>query len=118
MVENRHGVRCPAFALVEIRSKSGIQLTGLIYNVSRDGMFVLTDTRLAIKGYVNIRLPQITKNNEPIQISGLVIHRNEVGFGLMFGRLDKEAHMVIEKLTSRSVKQRIKSFFPKVHASY
>ncbi len=101
MIEHRHGGR--GRALAEVRSKNGKRLAGLIYNVSRDGMFVLTCTGLRIKGYVDIRLPQTTQINEPIWISGLVIHRNDVGFGLMFGRLEKEARKVIEKLASRCV---------------
>lgn len=99
MVEHRHGVRRRAFALAEIFTKSGIHLTGLIYNVSRDGMFILTDSKVHIRGYVEIHLPKIIRDNKPFKISGLVIHHSGIGFGLMFSRATNETIEFVDKLS-------------------
>ncbi|ALP53999.1 hypothetical protein Tel_13135 [Candidatus Tenderia electrophaga] len=74
---------------------------GLIYNVSRDGMFVVNGAGFNVERYVTISMPQITLEQEPIQVSGLVIHRNNVGFGVMFARVDQSTRGLIAKLAER-----------------
>lgn len=97
-MENRQGRRCRAFALAEIESRNGNLSRGLIYNVSRDGMFIVNGTELDIKRYVDIRVPHIMHNEKPIQISGMIVHRNNVGFGVMYHRIDNTARNLISKL--------------------
>lgn len=100
-MENRHGKRCRAFALAEILGKDGNLARGLVYNVSRDGMFIVNTSKLGASRYINIRLPHIIKNDKPLQLSGMIVHRNKAGFGLMFHKIDNTTRSLISKLITQ-----------------
>lgn len=100
MIENRQAERRPAFALTEVRHGEHKPLTGLIYNISQDGAFILTNTTPPVAECVSIRMPYIKENNKVVWIHGKVTHRNYVGFGLMFESLDEDICRIVRTVSA------------------
>jgi len=94
-MEHRHGARHNALALADIRCRNG-QRTGLVYNISNDGMFVLTEEPDEVTGGVEL---YITSDGEgrAVRIPGLVVHNNNNGFGMIFRELDDAARTLVDR---------------------
>jgi hypothetical protein len=99
-MEHRVGKRYRAFQLVRLLHDDACDASALLYNVSRNGMFVLTrhpDVGPNLCVDVDLRMA----NGSPIRLSTLVIHRAEYGLGLIFRHLDPVAAAAVEELCSR-----------------
>lgn len=94
-MEHRQGSRCRTLALVEIQSQIN-NGTGFVYNISRDGLFIVSDIEAEINDIIDIHLPRPRNEIIPVQISGMVVHSRNHGFGIMFRRLDSRALNVVE----------------------
>lgn len=94
-MEHRHGARYKALALADIQYRDG-RRTGLIYNISNDGMFVLTDAPEEVTGGVELYISSDGKGRA-VRIPGLVVHNNNNGFGMIFRDLDDAARTLLDK---------------------
>ena len=68
---------------------------GIVYNVSRDGMFVVSVLKPGLYNHVNV--VATGADGTPILFPGIVIHHNESGFGLLFQQLDGSARSFLQK---------------------
>ena len=83
-MEHRYRQRQRIFAIVEVKIIETPSRTGMIYNFSLDGAFILCTAPPKVGKFVNIRLLATHENDLFLPVSGIIIHRNENGFGLMF----------------------------------
>lgn len=101
MIDHRYAERYSAFALTEVRNGDHKPWTGLIYNISHQGAFILTNSMHPhISGRIEIRMPYIKANNTPIWVPGRVTHCNYVGFGLVFPPLGEEVLKIIRTVAA------------------
>lgn len=99
-MEHRLGKRHRAFRLVTVLQDGVADSSGLLYNVSRNGMFVLT--RHPANGAnlcVDIDLPM--RDEAPVRLSALIVHHGDHGLGLIFRHLDPVAAAAVEALCTR-----------------
>lgn len=99
-MEHRIGKRHRAFRLVTVLQDGVADSSGLLYNVSRNGMFVLT--RHPADGAnlcIDIDLPM--RDEPPVRLSALIVHRSDHGLGLIFRHLDPVAAAAVEALCTR-----------------
>ena len=94
-MDHRHVSRRQALVLVEIRWRDDQSASGLMYNLSHDGMFVVSDVDLEMNTCIDVVLQP--ESESPIRIPGLVVHHNNNGFGILFQQLDNAAHAFVEK---------------------
>jgi len=83
-MEQRYSRRLRIFATIEVKSTESPSFTGMIYNFCLEGAFILHSMPPTVGKLVNIRLIATPENDLSLPVSGMVIHRNEHGFGLMF----------------------------------
>ena len=83
-MEHRYSWRQRIFAVVEMNNTEIPRLTGMVYNFSFDGAFILCNAPPNIGKFVNIRLITTLESDLLTPVSGIIIHRNEHGFGVMF----------------------------------
>lgn len=96
-IDHRQGSRRRTLALVEIGCGDGQWAAGLVHNISPDGMFVVTESAPAVNSCVDINVVLCMAANVPLRIAGLVVHRSQSGFGMMFRELDGVARAFVEK---------------------
>ncbi|WP_322567056.1 PilZ domain-containing protein [Thiohalophilus sp.] len=95
-MEHRHGERVRALALVRVcrSDRAGECRAGLLYNISQDGIFVLSNMRPAINTGLDVYI-QSADNRINLCLPGQVVHANGHGFGLMFRRLNTQNRWLI-----------------------
>lgn len=98
MMEHRQRRRHRTFTLVEIKDNNQHDITGLAYNVSRDGIFVLSTTAPKVNITVDICISIPAKEKLLKPISGIVVHRSKNGFGLMFCKQNGATWLLVEEL--------------------
>ena len=98
-MDHRQGKRHDSFSLVKIRC-NGRDVAGLVYNCSRQGVYVLSTAAVHKNQYVEI-LTMDSCNNLTASIPGLVVHHDNSGFGLVFCKPDSRAREFVEKISYR-----------------
>lgn len=100
-MEHRNRWRQRIFAIVEVENLEIPRLTGMIYNFSLDGAFILCSVPPKKGKFVNIRLLAAHENDLLLPVSGIIIHRNEHGFGLMFNEQEYEVPDTLDNFRNR-----------------
>jgi hypothetical protein len=98
-MEHRVGKRHRAFRLVTVLQDGIADGSGLLYNVSRNGMFVLTRHPVGTNLCIDIVLP--VPDGTPVRLSTLIVHRSDHGLGLIFRHLDLVAAAAVEAHCTR-----------------
>ena len=101
MMEHRQRKRHRAFTLAEVKGHKKHCMTGLVYNVSRDGIFILTTIAPKVDRIVNISISIPETEMVLVPISGIVVHRSSNGFGLMFCEERETTWQLVDKLLRR-----------------
>ncbi|TDX99321.1 PilZ domain-containing protein [Thiohalophilus thiocyanatoxydans] len=98
-MDHRHGERVRALALVRVchSDRSGEYWAGLLYNVSQDGMFVLSNMRPALNASLDVYI-QFADNRINVCLPGQVVHACDHGFGLIFRQVNKKNRWLIRVL--------------------
>lgn len=98
-MDNRHGERVRALALVRVchRGGAGEYRAGLLYNISQDGMFVLSNMRPALNASLDIYI-QYADDCINLCLPGQVVHTCDHGFGLIFRQINKQNRWLIKVL--------------------
>jgi len=99
-MEHRRRGRHRTFALIQIQSYREQHRTGLIYNINRDGAYILSTTAPKVDEMVDICLSIHADDRLLTPVSGIVVHRNEIGFGLMFCHQEAETWQLVSKLSN------------------
>lgn len=94
MINHRQGKRIRTFALVEIKSRNG-HSPGLMYNLSGDGMYVVSKTIPNLHDSIDICVTSFKSQDTYAVIPVMVIHRSKYGFGVLFRELDSKAREVV-----------------------
>ena len=97
-MEHRQRKRHRAFTLVEVKDHNNLGMTGLVYNVSRDGIFILCTIAPKVDRIVDICILMPGKENVLLPIFGIVVHRSKNGFGLMFCEEGEATWLLEDKL--------------------
>jgi len=100
-MEHRYRQRQRIFAIVEVKNIEIQRLTGMIYNFSFDGAYILCTDPPATGKVVNIRLIATQESDLLLPVSGIIIHRNEHGFGLMFCEKEYNAPHILDNFRNR-----------------
>lgn len=96
-MEHRLGKRHRAFRLVTVLQEGVADSSGLLYNISRNGMFILTrQPAVGANLCVDVDLPM--RDRSPVRLSTLIVHRTDHGLGLIFRHLDPAAAAAVEAL--------------------
>ena len=103
VMEHRQQRRHRAFTLAEIKVHSQNHMTGLVYNVSRDGIFVLSTIAPKVNIVVDICILLPEKRKLLVPISGIIVHRSKNGFGLMFCEQRRATRIFVDKLLSSNM---------------
>lgn len=98
-MDHRHGERVRALALVRVchSDSAGEYRAGLLYNISQDGMFVLSNMRPALNASLNVYI-QFADNRIDLCLPGQVVHTCDHGFGLIFRQINKQNRWLIKVL--------------------
>lgn len=99
-MDHRQSSRNRALALVDIQSQYNGD-TGFMYDISYDGMFIVSNIKMKKFEIVDINLSLPEKEDTSVHFPGMVMHHRKHGFGLMFRGLDSKALKVIDKLLNR-----------------
>lgn len=103
-MDHREGIRRRALALVKIQYGHGYNYNysgGLMYDISHDGMFVLSELVPNVNDSVEVWMSLSIDDDTPIRIPAMVVHCNKNGFGLMFRELDNNARFYLSEILSR-----------------
>jgi hypothetical protein len=73
-----------------------------MYDISPDGMFVLSDVAINVNDCVDIVLPLKQEGDEPVSLSCMVVHRSHYGIGLIFRRLDSNTRAIVGEYLNRA----------------
>ena len=95
-MEHRQGIRCRMSAAVRIHLRDARTAGGIVYDISRGGMFVRCAMVPGISACVDIEVTSIRGVNGTIRIPGLVVHCRADGFGVIFRQLDPVAREFVE----------------------
>lgn len=95
-MEHRQGIRCRVLAPVRIHRRDVEAASGIVFNISRCGMFVRCAMVPETGACVDIEVTPLRGLNRTIHIPALVVHRRERGFGVIFRRLDTAALEFVE----------------------
>jgi len=98
-MEHRHLRRLRTFALVEIKVFGKQSYIGLVYNITRHGAFILCTTSPNLHGIVGINISAHPEHSFLTPISGIVIHRNINGFGLLFCEQNSPTRLLVTELS-------------------
>jgi len=90
-IEHRLGSRHRVMMLVKVHNNSGRCTAGLLYDLSADGMFVLSEEPPLVNKCVDIEFALSPAGGMAVTIKGIVVHRSRTGFGLMFREPDDPA---------------------------
>ena len=96
-MEHRQRIRHPALGLLNIHYDGNKEISGLMYNASLGGMFIVTTANVDINASLVI-LFNVSVYEKQLQISGLVTHSNNNGFGMMFRNLNFSARLFVNNL--------------------
>lgn len=96
-MDHRQGGRYRVFRLVAVQYDDSAQAPGLLYNVSRNGMFVLTNARPGVNDCVDVCI-RSANGGEEVSISAQVVYHTDHGVGLIFREVGGHAETVIEGL--------------------
>ena len=98
-MDHRHGERVRVLTLVRVCQSDGAGecRAGLIYNISQDGMFVLSIMRPVINASLDVYF-QLAGNFMNVCFPGQVVHANDHGFGLIFRRVNRQNRWLISLL--------------------
>ena len=97
-MEHRQQRRHRAFTLAEIKVHSQSHLIGLVYNVSHDGIFVLSTIAPKVNIIVDICISLPGKKKFLAPVSGIIVHRSKNGFGLMFCEQRRATRLFVDRL--------------------
>lgn len=97
-MERRQGMRRHALLLTEVKGPGGHSVAGLIYNLSRHGMFVLTTSVLELGQNIYVRVPALAGLSATVWLVGQVVHRNRHGVGVAFEDLTFIARAMTQAL--------------------
>lgn len=97
-MEHRLDPRQSAWAFVNVYCRADAGVTGLMYNISGEGMFVLSKARVRRCECVDIMVRVGTDAEDWLCLPAMVVHRASSGFGVMFRPLDEPARKVVEQL--------------------
>jgi hypothetical protein len=100
MMEHRHLARRRTFALVEIQDYGKQINIGLVYNITSHGAFILCTASPNVNRIVEIYISVPAEDSLLTLISGIVIHRNNNGFGLMFCEQNSPTRLLVNELSS------------------
>jgi hypothetical protein len=98
-MDHRNGKRHRSFSLVNIRCND-TEASGLVYNSSRQGLFVVSQAAVQNNQYVEI-LAKDASVAELVSIPGFVVHHNNIGFGLVFCDPDSDARRFVYKASNQ-----------------
>ena len=101
-MDHRQGRRLRIFSPVNILNGHDTDQAGIIYNISADGMFILSENRMDVNDIVNLDVLAVNDNEPPVIIPGIVIHTNDHGFGMMYRRLDYLAEATMAQMFSHA----------------
>jgi hypothetical protein len=93
-MDHRQGRRRRVFRLVQVQQWGSQSQGGILYNLSRDGLFVVSAFKPDLYKRATILVP--AADGPPTRLSGLVIHHNGSGFGLLFQQLDGGARSFVK----------------------
>lgn len=98
-MEHRHGERVRALALVRVCQSDGADecLPGLLYNVSQDGIFVLSNMQPTINASLDVYI-QLAGHFMNVCLPGQVVHANGHGFGMIFRRMNRQNQWLVSLL--------------------
>jgi len=104
MMQHRHEQRNPVGAPVQLRFEHGHTVPGLLRNISRNGMDVVTLTKP--EAYTCLEVGMATPSAVGaalVWIPMFVVRRSADGIGLMkYKDVDGATHTVVERLLSRN----------------
>lgn len=95
VINRRQSSRRRRLMLVMLDERSCQSEVGLIYDLSPDGMFIVSKARPDLNNLVEVLMSAV--NNKPVRIPGLVVHRRNHGFGLAFLQLDNATRALVAK---------------------
>lgn len=95
-MDHRQTLRCRALTLVDIHGRRGCS-AGLVYDVSHNGMFVLSEAIPEINDRVDIHMALSSDGGSPVRVPGRVVHRGKNGFGVRFRELGSSARGTVKK---------------------
>lgn len=95
LIDNRHGSRYRMLAVADMNMRDGSRHTGLVYNISQDGMFVLSGARPEVNKPIDMHVTD--SGSASVRINGIVVHSSKERFGLMFGDLDDRAQRFVRE---------------------
>lgn len=87
----RQGVRQRVMTLVKVYHSDNRCVAGLLYELSADGMFVLSEVQPEVNQRVDIEFPLSPAWGMALTIKGIVVHCRKSGFGLVFREPDDPA---------------------------
>jgi hypothetical protein len=90
-IDHRQGVRHRVLTLVKVYHSDNRCAAGLLYDLSADGMLVLSEVQPDVNQRVNIEFPLSPAWGMAITIKGIVVHCRKSGFGLVFREPDDPA---------------------------
>lgn len=106
-MEHRHGERVRSLALVRIcqSDRADRCWAGLLYNISWDGMFVVSELLPAINDSLEVYV-HLADSRMNVYLPGQVVHANGHGFGMIFRQLNRQSRWLIKLLLeNRRIKQ-------------
>lgn len=93
-MDHRQGIRRRSLLLAEIQPRYGQADAGLIYDIGSNGMFVISRARPGVNKCINVEFS--ATGDRSVRITGLVVHQNDHGFGMLFQQLQGEARAFVE----------------------
>lgn len=90
-IDHRQCTRHRVLTLVKVYHSDNRCTAGLLYDLSADGMLVLSEVQPCVNRPVNIEFPLSPAWGMAITIKGIVVHCRNSGFGLMFREPDDPA---------------------------
>ena len=98
-MDHRQGARSQALSLVKVICGNKVSYSGIIYNISYHGLFVVSNANVSPDDNVTIVVDMPYGNSSnAIQIQGMVIHKKKHGFGIMFSHNDLVARRFVTQL--------------------
>jgi hypothetical protein len=82
--------------LARIRWRNDQSAIGLMYDISPDGMFLLSVCGPAPSTCVEVDILLAPGQRSAVSIPGLVVHRRQHGFGVIFRALDGPARAFVK----------------------
>ena len=96
-MDHRQGSRCQVMVMARIRWRDNQSAIGLIYDISPDGMFLLSVRGPAPNNCVEVDILSAPGQRGAVSIPGLIVHRSQHGFGVMFRALDGPARAFVKQ---------------------